>query len=369
METIELLKLQGKIEHSHAWYSEFSKRFKYDWDTEPSSSDAEEYKTFVCQKLSVENICRELIPTLLSSLRKEYKFCFDFDPVFCLVEDAMKYHFSLQQKRWDRGDTSLWEIKQMFSIARKILASNLSEGENNTWLNTYLKAKRIELTIFKIRHELSIEEEEQRRRIREEQKALKELKREKELAEKDAAKAQAAIEKNKEALERAKTGEQIQKLLHQIAELETALQRAEERRERAISMAQQTRCGYVYIISNIGSFGEGVFKIGLTRRIDPMDRVRELGDASVPFPFDVHTFIYSEDAPALEAALHRAFEDRKVNSANWRKEYFRVSLDEIRSEVERQGFFCEWVEKPNDSQWRSSQGEGGEYEFNPFEEE
>lgn len=370
MDAIEIIQLQGKIEHSHAWYSEFSQKFKYDWDMEPSSSDAEEYKKFICQKLGIDRIFRELVPTLLSSLRREYKFCFDWHPAFCLVEDAMKYHFSLQQKRWNRGDTSLWEIRQMFNIARETLAASLSEGEDSAYLKIYLKAKRIELAIFKIRHELSIEEEEQKRRIREEQKALKELKREKEQAEKDAAKAQAAIEKNKEALSKAKTSAQIEKLKTQIEELKIALQRAEERRERAISMAQQTRCGYVYIISNIGSFGEGVFKIGLTRRIDPMDRVRELGDASVPFPFDVHTFIYSEDAPALETALHRAFEDRKVNSANWRKEYFRVSLNEIRSEVERQGFFCEWVERPHASQWRSSQGKSdGEYEFNPFEEE
>lgn len=365
---VDLLQLQGKIQFSHAWFSEFSQRFKYDWDMEPSSSDAEEYKEFVCRKLEIGNFCRELIPTLLSSLRKEYKFCFDFDPTFCLVEDAMKYHFSLQQKRWDRGDSSLSELGQMFRTAKKTLAAGLSEGENETWLKIYLKAKRIELAISKIRHELSIEEEEQRKRIREEQKVLKELKREKEQAEKDAAKVQAAIQKNQDALTKAKTNAQIKRLQEQIEDLKIALQRAEERRERAISMAQQTRCGYVYIISNVGSFGEDVFKIGLTRRVDPMERVRELGDASVPFPFDVHAFIYSEDAPSLEASLHRAFQDRRVNSANWRKEYFRVSLEEIRSEVERQGYFCEWIMHPNVSQWRNQQNEGCDYEYNPFEE-
>ena len=90
------------------------------------------------------------------------------------------------------------------------------------------------------------------------------------------------------------------------------------------------KAGYVYIISNIGSFGEGIYKIGMTRRLNPQERVDELGDASVPFKFDVHAMIFSEDAPALEAKLHRAFEDRKLNLVNQRREFFKVSLDEIK---------------------------------------
>lgn len=97
--------------------------------------------------------------------------------------------------------------------------------------------------------------------------------------------------------------------------------------------AANQRAGYVYVISNIGSFGEDVYKIGMTRRLDPMDRVDELGDASVPFNFDVHAMIFSEDAPALEAALHKAFEDRKVNMINTRREFFHVTLEEIRQVI------------------------------------
>lgn len=95
------------------------------------------------------------------------------------------------------------------------------------------------------------------------------------------------------------------------------------------------RAGYVYVISNIGSFGEGVYKIGMTRRLDPMERVYELGDASVPFMFDVHAMIFSDDAPQLEAALHQAFADRRVNRVNPRREYFRVSLEEIKDVVRK----------------------------------
>ena len=115
------------------------------------------------------------------------------------------------------------------------------------------------------------------------------------------------------------------------------------------------KAGYVYVISNIGSFGEGIYKIGMTRRLNPQDRVDELGDASVPFKFDVPAMIFSEDAPALEAALHRAFEDRKLNLVNQRREFFRVSLDEIK-DVVKNNFdkTVEFVDVPDADQYRIS---------------
>jgi hypothetical protein len=119
-----------------------------------------------------------------------------------------------------------------------------------------------------------------------------------------------------------------------ISELEARLADAEEKGRRAKSLAEQTRAGYVYIISNIGSFGEGVYKIGLTRRADPNERVDELSGASVPFPFDIHAKILTEDAPGLEYKLHQRFKDRRVNAMNIRKEFFRVSLQEIQSAIE-----------------------------------
>jgi hypothetical protein len=103
-------------------------------------------------------------------------------------------------------------------------------------------------------------------------------------------------------------------------------------------MAQQTRSGHVYIISNIGAFGEEVFKIGMTRRLEPLDRVKELGDASVPFAFDVHGMIYSDDAPTLERLLHEQFDDLRINKVNYRKEFFRVPLDRVRAFAEEKGF-------------------------------
>jgi len=118
-----------------------------------------------------------------------------------------------------------------------------------------------------------------------------------------------------------------------IADLERQLADAEARGQRTRSLAEQTRRGHVYVISNIGSFGENVYKIGMTRRLDPMDRVKELGDASVPFSFDVHAIIFTEDAPAMETALHRKFNQHRVNAVNLRKEFFRVELQKIRDAV------------------------------------
>jgi hypothetical protein len=108
-------------------------------------------------------------------------------------------------------------------------------------------------------------------------------------------------------------------------------------------MAQKTRTGHVYVISNIGSFGENVYKVGLTRRLEPLDRIKELGDASVPFEFDVHSLIPSEDAPALERELHKRLVRMQVNKVNPRKEFFRLTLQEIRQELEGMGIQARWT--------------------------
>ena len=134
----------------------------------------------------------------------------------------------------------------------------------------------------------------------------------------------------------------------QLSELDKAIKDVDYR-------AANQKAGYVYVISNIGAFGEGVYKIGMTRRLDPTERIEELGDASVPFDFDIHAMIFTEDAPKLEAALHKAFEDRRVNMVNARREFFRVSLDEIKSVI-RQNFdkTVEFVDIPDAEQYRQT---------------
>ncbi|MDG2844864.1 DUF4041 domain-containing protein [Vibrio parahaemolyticus] len=170
--------------------------------------------------------------------------------------------------------------------------------------------------------------------IREEQRAIKEFEKAIAEAEKEEKMYRNLLDKAQQEL--AQANEQERSEMEQIiAILEQQLAEAEAKEERAKSMAEQTRKGHVYVISNIGSFGEDVYKIGLTRRLEPMDRVKELGDASVPFPFDVHAMIYTDDAPALETALHREFHSQRVNAVNLRKEFFSVDLEEIKDAVEK----------------------------------
>lgn len=158
------------------------------------------------------------------------------------------------------------------------------------------------------------------------------------------------------------TGKQHEKLEALVSRLENELKDALDRKAKAIARAQLTRSGHVYILSNIGSFGEGVYKIGLTRRVDPYERVDELGDASVPFPFDVHAIIYAEDAPGLENALHKEFSERRVNMVNMRKEYFRVSLEEIQGALQRHHGLVSVVLEPEAEQFRKTRAllDGGE---------
>jgi hypothetical protein len=203
-----------------------------------------------------------------------------------------------------------------------------------------------------------------REQIRDEQRRQREIE-EAEEAQRQAERERRAAE---EALERAKaeaaleaaefygklTEEAAARHAWKIDELQAQLADAIEKSQRAISNAQLTKKGCVYVISNIGSFGEGVFKIGMTRRHDPMDRVKELGGASVPFPFDVHMKIACDDAPKLENALHREFHHRRKNKVNPRKEFFEVSLVEVVAAVERLHGTVEYVADAEALAYRNS---------------
>jgi multidrug efflux pump subunit AcrA (membrane-fusion protein) len=189
--------------------------------------------------------------------------------------------------------------------------------------------------------------------LREEEKAKREFEQAQKEAEKEEANYQKALDKARKEMELA-TGEKHDNLQSQIEKLEQELREAQEKKERAISMAQQTKRGHVYIISNIGSFGENVYKIGMTRRLEPTDRVKELGDASVPFQFDIHAMIYSEEAPTLEYELHKAFTNKKVNMLNYRKEFFNVTLDEIENKIKEIGLDAEFSRLPEAMEYRET---------------
>ena len=270
------------------------------------------------------------------------------DAVWSLCNDYLKLNVALTLKKMK--DHTLDELYHELTLEINYVQKCLN-------IYHYKIDQRYIESLFayvKIKVEQYQEAKEERERLAEEKKAQQEYARAIKQAQKDEEKAQFEIEKRQAKLQEAKTQEQLQKLNEEIAKLQAALKDAIERRERALSMAQQTKSGYVYVISNIGSFGEGIYKIGMTRRLDPMERIFELGNASVPFPFDVHTFIYSEDAPALEAYLHKVFDNKKVNTVNYRKEYFRTSLDEIKNALIRKGIEADFIEEPPAYQFRES---------------
>jgi hypothetical protein len=196
-----------------------------------------------------------------------------------------------------------------------------------------------------------IQREEQARikaRLREELAIERELQRAVEQAAREKAAIEAALQKAMAAAGEAH-GAEIEALKQRLAEAEAANQ-------RALSQAQVTRAGHIYVISNIGAFGEGVFKIGMTRRLDPLDRVAELSDASVPFPFDVHMMISCDDAPALENAIHKEFHLRRVNRVNPKKEFFRVEIDAIQKFVTAKHGAVEYVAEPEALEYRQGLG-------------
>jgi Domain of unknown function (DUF4041)/T5orf172 domain len=210
--------------------------------------------------------------------------------------------------------------------------NKLSQTTHCEITSQYLDLKLQELWLtheYQEKKYLELEEQRTiREQMREEERALRELEKAKQEAEREERRYQEALEKARKDVENA-TGKVQEKLFAQIEELRLRLTEAEAMKQRAVSQAQMTKFGHVYIISNIGSFGDNVYKVGMTRRLEPMDRVKELGDASVPFPFDVHAMIFCENAPELESRLHRLFDAKRMNKANGRKEFFRVSLEEI----------------------------------------
>lgn len=248
-------------------------------------------------------------------------------------------------------------LKQQIIDAANIVNLNGAAFRDAKITTTYLESRLEELKWAVTTRELKEREREEQRQIREqireEERAQKEFEKALREAAKEEAQLQKALEKVRAELGHA-TEAQKAKYEAQLAELEDKLQQAEEKNQRALSMAQQTKAGHVYVISNIGSFGEEVFKIGMTRRLEPKDRIQELGDASVPFPFDIHAMIYSQDAPGLERALHKHFLRMQMNKVNPRKEFFRVSLTEIRREIETFGMETHWTMTADAREYRES---------------
>ena len=222
----------------------------------------------------------------------------------------------------------------------------------------YLTAKIEELYLAFEYQEKKQEEKELKKELLQQMKEAEKVQREIDAARKKIEKDQHHFENALSAIEKKienASDEQKADLEAKKVELEVQLEKVEESLKEVDYREANAKAGYVYIISNIGSFGDNVFKIGMTRRLEPQERVDELGSASVPFRFDTHALIFSDDAPALEAAIHKALRHKRLNLVNNRKEFFMTDLDEIKKIV-KENFdkTVEFIDIPAAEQYRLS---------------
>jgi hypothetical protein len=243
---------------------------------------------------------------------------------------------TIERVKFFNMDASRKRIEKSFALLNR-LGSQLQ-----IQLSTeYLAEKMAELELaFEYQIKKQEEKEEQRRlreKVREDAKLQREIDEARELLAKEERHFRRALTRMEKQLETATLDADRNLLQDEIALIQQKITEVESKRQDIDYRAKNAQAGYVYIISNLGAFGEGVFKIGVTRRLEPLDRIDELGGASVPFDFDVHALVFSDDAFALEAALHRHFADQKLNIVNGRKEFFRAEMDHI-AEVLRESF-------------------------------
>lgn len=256
--------------------------------------------------------------------------------IYSLMVIALKAELQnvLYNLKYEKLDKSL---KYIHSISTKYLKI---AGEGNQSIAgtltkfigeleyLFINAVKIEYNYY-VRKEQARQEQlaikEQMRQEAEERKALEA---ERKKVEKEESKYKSEIEKLNQALSESSSDTEMDKLKARILELQSQLSNVILKKEEIVNL-QNGKAGNVYIISNLGSFGENVFKIGMTRRLDPQDRVNELGSASVPFKFDVHSFIFSEDAVGLEKKLHDMLNNKRLNKVNLRKEFFKISIEEL----------------------------------------
>jgi hypothetical protein len=277
------------------------------------------------------------------------------DTAINFVIDAFngKVDSSLADIKADNAGTLEQEIRDAFSLVN----FNGHAFRDARITEDFLNARLTELKWAAVAQQLRVQERQEQQRIREQMRDEEKARREYEKAIKDAAREQDLLQKAmvtaKQQVENATEAERAQ-YEQKLADLNRQLQDAQEKGQKAISMAQQTKKGHVYIISNIGSFGEGVYKIGQTRRIVPQDRVDELGDSSVPFDFDVHAMVPTDDAPALERQMHKRFVVSQINKVNFRKEFFRIDLETLKKEIDKLGFDVKWTMAAEAQQYRES---------------
>lgn len=239
----------------------------------------------------------------------------------------------IDKVKYNTFDTALKRMRSSCEAISK-LGNIMGIAITTQYFNAKYEELCLSLEYKKKKQDEKEEQKEIRARMREEAKLQKEIEETRKKIAKEQSHYQNALSHIEQQIETANEADRVEllkkkeQIVNELSEIDKSMKDIDYR-------AANARAGYVYIISNVGSFGENVYKIGMTRRLEPMDRVDELGDASVPFNFDVHAMIFSDDAPSLETALHKAFENRKVNMINTRREFFNVTLDEIEEVVRK----------------------------------
>lgn len=260
----------------------------------------------------------------------------------------------INKVKWNNANQMIERIYKIYENVNEILEFPAEMEITKEYRD--LKIKELQLTY---EYELKKKDEKEREALfretmKEEEKRRKEIEEAKRQTEFETNLYEKALKEIELKLQTAHETEKI-RFEEEIEELKKKLEQCKEN-ERKISEAEKgVKNGHIYVISNIGSFGKEIYKIGMTRRLEPEERVDELGNASVPFKFDIHAMIKSDNAPELEYRLHKAFENKRVNRVNLRKEFFNVSLDEIAQEVHKYNANIMFVKEPEALEFRESQ--------------
>ena len=256
--------------------------------------------------------------------------------VIALQSELQNILFNINFGKQEKAINS---VKEMIGKYLQIAADG-NQSIAPTLMKFIAEIEGLFITCVNVEYEYFIQKE----KIKEEQRALREqmrqeaeerkaLEQQQKQVEKEEQKYKNEIQAVQESISNTSDLEKIRQLEERLSKLQSLLDSVEEKKEEILNL-QNGKAGYVYIISNIGSFGDDVFKVGMTRRLEPQERVNELGDASVPFPFDVHSFIFSQDAVNLENSIHKQLFNNRMNKINNRKEFFKVSIDELENLVQ-----------------------------------
>ena len=256
--------------------------------------------------------------------------------VIALKAEQQNVLYNLKYEKLEKSIDDIKVITNKYTViaecGNQSIASTLIKFINEVEY-LFIKAAEIEYEYYVKKEQQKQEQAAIREQMKQEAEERKLLEKQQKQIEKEEEKYLGEIENVEKLMAETQDEIKLKQLQVKILELKNQLDMVEDKKEE-ITKRQNGRAGYVYVISNLGSFGESVFKVGMTRRLDPMDRIKELGNASVPFEFDVHSFIFSDNAPALEKSLHERLSDKRLNKINLRREFFETTVDDLEQVVQ-----------------------------------